>query len=382
MTESVSEEFEEKKLPRRDWILLPLLSLVTIIFLTTFSEFIARRVFTYTSTYGETYMVINSSSQSMGGVPNSVIWAKIPEGELTEYRLNSSGYRSNTDFGPKPPGTYRIVAIGSSLVLGLHVPIEKVFATTLSPELSQLTGKKVETINLGMAGSAGTPPVINLRFKDALAAQPDMILRVVTPWDIQHELSRASTNDGNTTPTTRESLLTKVIGKVHGHLSHAAFLLQHYLYQSQSQYVNTYLINGDTTYNSGFLSDDLNEEWKKQLNQFDKDDAAVQERVKAAGVPMVTVFVPLRAQAAMISMGEWPAGYNPYRLDDELHRIVTSHGGTYIDILPDIQNIPNPEQGYHPLEGHLNAHGHAMISRLLAKELTNGAVPALNATNP
>jgi len=94
-------------------------------------------------------------------------------------------------------------------------------------------------------------------------------------------------------------------------------------------------------------------------------------------VPLVVVLVPNRPQAAMISMGEWPAGYDPYKLDDELRSIVTSHGGTYIDILPEYRNMPNPEQHYFPVEGHLDADGHGIVSEILARELTSGAIPAL-----
>ena len=73
----------------------------------------------------------------------------------------------------------------------------------------------------------------------------------------------------------------------------------------------------------------------------------MEERAKAAGVPLVAVLVPNRAQSAMISMGEWPAGYDPYKLDNELSAIVTSHGGMYIDISAVTSApYPNPEQYY------------------------------------
>jgi hypothetical protein len=59
--------------------------------------------------------------------------------------------------------------------------------------------------------------------------------------------------------------------------------------------------------------------------------------------------------------------------------MVTRHGGIYIDILPDFRNIPDPEQYYFPVDGHLDADGHAIVSRMLAKELTNGVIPELRA---
>jgi hypothetical protein len=381
MTEPIAEEQQEKKLPRRDWILLPALSLATILFLVSLPELIAHLYYQESTTLGEDCMALTEASKNLGGIPNSVCWDKIQEGELTKYRLNSSGYRSDSDFGPKSPGTFRIVVIGSSYAVGDRVPIEDAFATRLAPELSQLTGKKIEILNEGMAGPTGYPSFVALRFKDALAAQPDLILRILTTWDVQMQSVNKQTRVRSTAPPAHVSRISELITKLHDHRWRLVFLMQHFLYLSQSQYVNAFLINGDTNNDTGFLNSELDAEWKKHLLEFDTNDANIEERVKAAGVSMVTVLIPIRSHAAMISMGEWPSGYNPYKLDDELRSVITSHGSAYIDILPDYRTIPNPEQGYYPIEGHLNISGHAIVSRLLAKELTSGAVPALNATN-
>ena len=99
-------------------------------------------------------------------------------------------------------------------------------------------------------------------------------------------------------------------------------------------------------------------------------------------MPVITVLLPNHAQAAMIAMGEWPAGYDPYKLDEELKSVVTGHGGTFIDLLPDLRTVPNPQQGFFPVEGHPNARGHATMSFVLARELTSGAVPALRVDSP
>jgi hypothetical protein len=127
----------------------------------------------------------------------------------------------------------------------------------------------------------------------------------------------------------------------------------------------------------GFLKVDQSADWQTRISYFDTYVAEIESRARSAGVPLAIVLVPQRAQAAMISMGNWPAGYDPYKLDDELRTIVLGHGGSYIDIFPDIRDIPNPEQYYFPVDGHPDGAGHAMISRLLAKELTSGAIPAL-----
>jgi hypothetical protein len=377
---------EEESLPRRDWIKLPLLGLATVVLLVCSTEIIARMIYTESKTAAEDCMVPNGSSSSVGGgIPNGVCWEKIAEGQPTEYRFNSNGYRSDTDFGPKVTGAFRIVVIGSSFAVGARVPIAEAFATKLSPELSRLTGQKVEIVNEGMAGAAGFPSIVALRFKDALAAKPDMILRILTPWDIQNESVAIPKRDRNTGSSAQKSRIAQFLSRVRefrlGNLYvHAAFMLRHLLYKSQSQYVKSFLMSGDSTYDTGFLRAETNAEWKRQLLRFSNADAGIEQRVKAAGVPLVTVFIPLRVQAAMISMGEWPAEFDPFKLDNELRAIITSHGGTYIDILPEFRNIPNPEQGYYPVEGHLNARGHTIIARLLAKELASRGLPALRSS--
>jgi hypothetical protein len=70
----------------------------------------------------------------------------------------------------------------------------------------------------------------------------------------------------------------------------------------------------------------------------------------------------------------------PYKLDDELRAVIVPHGGTYVDILPDYRNMPNPEQYYFPVDHHRDAEGHGIIVSLLAKEISGGAVPALKST--
>ncbi len=375
-----SENYEEQKLPRRDWILLPALCLLTCLLMLFASEFIAARFFQETNTSGEDCMVLSNASKGFGGIPNCVCWEKIREGNLVNYRLNSSGYRSNTNFGPKSPGTFRIVVIGSSYAVGLRVSVEEAFVTRLASELSQLTGKKIEVLNLGMSGITASPSIVSQRFQDALALQPDLILQILNSWDIQMQSVKMPTKVQIATPVTHLSRYGELKNIFSDHHLGIGIMVRHFLYQSQTQYVKTSLMNIETSNYTGFLKSDFDDDWKKHLSDFEKNDESIEKRVKAAGVPMVNVFLPIRVQAAMISMGEWPAGYDPYKLDDDLRSIITSHGGTYIDILPEYRNIPNPEQGYYPYEGHLNPLGHATIAHLLAQQLTSGVIPTLDAT--
>ena len=133
---------------------------------------------------GKTVWSINDPSYGVRGIPNCVVWEKIPEGKLIEYRFNGSGYRNNADFGPKSPGTYRIVIVGTSVAAGFRVAQEQTIAALLPAELSRLTGRKVEIYNEGLPLRPSSSIARN--FNEVLAADPDMILWIVSPLDISN----------------------------------------------------------------------------------------------------------------------------------------------------------------------------------------------------
>jgi hypothetical protein len=84
----------------------------------------------------------------------------------------------------------------------------------------------------------------------------------------------------------------------------------------------------------------------------------------------------------MISKGNWPAGYDPFKLEEEVRSNIVSNGGHFIDILSDYRGVPDPERSYFPVDGHPDASGQAIIFRFLAKELTNGTVAELKTSTP
>lgn len=391
------EGVKEAKLPRRDWIVLPLLSLLTICSILLALEVTAQRLFPNPVQPGRptlaNCLVMDDPSTGVRGVPNCNGWAGVYESGPAEYQLNSCGHRAGMECGAKPQGTYRIVLLGTSTALGWSLSREKTFAARLPGEIERLTGRKMDLYNEAMMWQS--PLDILLSFKDVEAAKPDMILWVMPPIlpltagdrvPPHDNLPRASSNDD-------AGVLPAVLSKAQGAVasgslidgmhylvgelqsSQIQFMLQHYLYESQTQFVTSYLRGNEAR----FLRSEPTPDWQHALTTFDGYFAQVAEQAKSAQVPLVVVMAPYRAQTAMVAMGEWPAGYDPYRLDRDLRTIVTKHGATYLDVLPDYRNIPNPEKDYFPIDGHPTAAGHAVLARLLAKEITGGAIPALNA---
>jgi hypothetical protein len=394
MTESAADDrgsTQEAKLPRRDWILLPLLSLLTICLLAGSTELIARRMFSESLSSINDCLIMDDPSTGVRAIPNSVCTYKIPEGQPVDYGFNSSGYRADQEYAPKPPGTYRIVMTGSSLAMGWGVPREKTFAALLPAELSRQTGRKVELYNHAMMYEV--PHIVDLRFNQTLAARPDLILWIVTYWDIQNAATVApvqikpiesSAFMGRTRRRLHEALAAKSIAGAVSDLestvrdllssTKSEYLLRHFSSESQSQYIRSHLDGPEAV----TLKVEPCAEWQSNLLAFDTYAADIEGRARAAGVPLAVVLVPWRVQAAMLGMGEFPKGYNPYKLDDEMRSIVATHGGIYIDILPDFRTIPNPEQNYFPVDGHPDVDGHAMIAGFLAKALINGTVPGFS----
>jgi hypothetical protein len=395
-------------LRRRDWVLLPAVSLLTICILAISAELISRWLYPSTQVGFQNCFAKNDPTGDAAATPNSVCWEEIPESTLkAEYRFNRRGHRAGAELSAKPPGTYRIVLIGSSITQGLFVPREKTFAALLPGELSMETGRKIEVYNEATGGKFRGGPFPTLdsaqHFDEVLAAQPDLILWVITPTDIMNASSKrnAESPDRGTVQeeprSARRSSKSRIFWstfvasiangtfgerlKSRWEETRTSIVLKHLLIASESQdeYVKSFLRNGD---DASFLKTEPDAKWQLQLQYFDAELAEVTRLAKGAGVPLVAVFVPNRPQAAMISKGDWPDGYDPFKLKDEVRDNVVSNGGQFIDILPDYRGIPSPERHYFPVDGHPDADGHSIICRFLVKQLTSGVVPELKTSNP
>jgi hypothetical protein len=383
-----SDRTNQAPFPLRDWILLPGISLLTVCILLLGTEFVARRLFSESKTSTESCLVLDDKDTGVRGVPNSVCREKVPEDQLVEYRFDNCGYRSGMQCVPKVPGTYRIVMTGSSIAIGERVPIDKTFATLLPQLLTERTGRRIELYNEGMP--YGFPRTTALRFQDVLARKPDMVLWVLTPADIgegEFVFAENAAESGDAKSKIwsklKEAVTTNsILDRVRNHVEHSrtGLMLQHFLYKNESegQYVTSYLMGPDRVI--GFLRSNMSPEWRVHLAEFEVRSKEIAARSADAGVTFVAVFLPNRAQSAMLAMGIWPSGYDPYALNRELGAIIVKQRGIFIDVLPGFRSIANPEQYYLPVDGHPTADAHAIFSKLMADGLTGGAVQALKSS--
>lgn len=70
-----------------------------------------------------------------------------------EYRINSRGYRDDEILQEKPPGAFRVLALGDSVLFGQGVSFAETTAERIQSALSDvLPGRNVEVINTAVAG--------------------------------------------------------------------------------------------------------------------------------------------------------------------------------------------------------------------------------------
>jgi hypothetical protein len=380
-----TESTQQQQLAKRDWIILPSLAVLTVLFLAGSVELTARHIYPALDTLAEDCMVFNDPTTGARGIPNSVCREKIPEGEVTEYHFNSCGYDTGMECGPKPPGQYRIVMIGTSFALGMRVPREKTFAALLPVELTELTQRRVALYNESVPYRY--PDTQALHFNEILNAHPDMLLWAMNPGDVTREAQIAQPNrEMNLSFPVRlwhrikTTLATESLSDAVQYFfrhTRTAVLMLNLLYSNQNQFVESSLMAPDGMI--GYLRSTPSEEWKKRLAEFDESFGSVEAQAKKAGVPVVVVLLPSHVQADMISMGDIPSGYDPYELSNQLRSIVSKDGGTYVDILPDLRKEPSIQRGYFALDGHPNALGHKVLAKVMAEDLSSGVVPALTA---
>jgi hypothetical protein len=370
---------ERRRAAPYDRVLLPLFAILAVSGITLLLAAVGLR-FSASKTSTLPCLIL-SADQPVRGNPGAVCWSRERESPLVQYRFNNFGYRSDFDYGPRVAGVRRIVLLGSSIVEGYAVNYKETFAAHLPRLLTEATGRKWEVYNDAMQW--GTPASVVRRLPDALASKPDLIVWPITPWDVENvSLVMPSWFLPGNQPVVaglmqrirmgfrRESLIQLVKSQWQRHVdaltqTGAIFMLQHYLYMNQQQYIQDYLRSDS----AGFLRRSLSEDWAAKLQTLDHIIASVSAQCRAAGIPLVLTLVPQRAQAALLSDGAWPADVDPYRLGSEIQSLAATHGAEYIDILHKFAQLSHPERLYYPVDGHLDADGQGVLARSLAQQL-------------
>ena len=383
----------ESRLRPRDWILLPLIGLLTIAAVCAATELVARHLYTEFDAAAEQCRHFTDPYTGIQRNASCIYHRKYLDSEDAEYRLNSRGYRDDTEVTPKRPGVFRIVLVGPSYPFGAGVQSDQSIAGILPKLLSQQLGRKVELYNEALQGIPGLPQNLNRRFADVLEAQPDLVLWVYSRKDLEMVLvTDPALEDGAAAPadanlaavmksdTSRSRGLPRGVRVFLASLkqgfknSRSSCLLQVLTSKSQSLLLKQALTGPSET--NDFLRTNPSDAWRTRLHAFDETFAAISDKASAAHVPLAAALLPGAPQAAMISMGEWPEGYDPYLVPKEVDQIAARHGAIPLDVVSEFRVIPDPERDFFPVNQHPNVAGNAILAQILATKLESaGLIP-------
>jgi hypothetical protein len=170
-----------RRLPRRDYILLPLIFIATILVLLGGGEIVAQLIYPQADGPEACEYLTPTGFRCH---PLCVSRSKVWEGPWVTQRFNDCGYPGPTACTLRPPGARRIVVVGSSTARGALVHYPDTFAARASSALSQQCRDLVDFQNLG------TEPTdvdrIDLRIPEALALKPSAIVMAIGPFDLAH----------------------------------------------------------------------------------------------------------------------------------------------------------------------------------------------------
>jgi hypothetical protein len=360
---------EEAPLPRRDLLILPLISICTIVLCLIAAESLAKHFFA--SQELNTCMV----SDPVHGAkfkPNCTVRMKAAEGPWVTSSYNDCGYRTKESCGPKPPGTTRIALLGSSSSEGYYNSYDQTFASLTAAELTKVLKRPVEVQNLGRAGC---DPICALnRVDEALALKPDVVMMAMSNFDMQNmETTGAALQNAKAiapiTPTYKEKVFSYLKEKK------AVVAVTHFLTENNPAFarvrVMTYLTNGDL---AGYLWKPFPATWNDRIQLLDGLLESAEAKCRNAHVPFVFIEIPTFQQVSSMGYQNLPAGVDPYAFTHSLQQLASQHQMQFINTT---DAFTKPNDTFYVVDGHMNANGNAVVARVVVERLLAEQMPAL-----
>jgi hypothetical protein len=352
-----------RKLPRRDWMILPLISLLTIVFMFGLSEVTTRLV--WTSGGSDPCRLPN---HAIGHSPECTAVLKSAEGPWVDYSYNDCGYRSEQPCHHKHPGSASIALLGASLAEGYMVPYRQTFAVRASAELTKASRRPVQIQNMGAFQC--WPNCAASRVDEALSLKPDAVILAISPFDVSQDIGDSS--PANLLPgVVNPSFIERSIQFFSD--SSTVVVAKHFLYQNSPTYVRLYLMQGDP---ADFLRQPFTPAWETRFSNLDMQLGVMAEKIRAAGIPFILVVAPEHAQTVLLGMQKLPPRVDSYAFEKRASAIAEKHRIVFVDALKDFRDVaPQVNSLFYPEDGHLTAMGHALISQAIVRSCLSSSHP-------
>lgn len=361
----------------KDYILIPLISLITVLFMFGTAEFATRLMWPEQSddvcVHKDEFGVLRAQS-------NCTSQTKIAEGPPVSYHFNECGYRTFDSCGAKPPGTLRIVMLGSSITEGLHVPYEQTFAERTARALTRAAGRKVQVENLGLATLS--PLNCYRRVDEAIALRPDVVVYAVAPFDLDQAMDPVQLANRNNPRVVAigpqahyaKPTLLKALQRALND-SRTFLVAQHYLFSNTDTFLRIYLAYGDK---ADYLRQPLSPRWQARYSDFNLVLTDMAERFHRAGIPLLLMAVPSRPEASLLSVEHPPPHTDGFAFDRTLEQMAAKLNVGYVDGISEFAGTSHSDRLFYIVESHITGDGHAVLARALVRNLLNGSVPAFS----
>jgi hypothetical protein len=293
---------------------------------------------------------------------------------MVEYRFNECGYRSAKPCSKKPPGTLRLVLIGTSIPMGLYVPNDQTFATRAESALNRLCSRPVEVQNLGSMSSLQFQTE---RIAEALKLSPDAVVLTVTPYDL------VATGHTPQQPSTQKlsETFNSVLRQLELRLRHskAVLAIAHFMLEDPEILFQDFSKIGSSR---EVMSLPVPAAGERRFAAF----AAILDNIKAQlngyTVPFIVMTAPNRVSAALLSNHAQIDGVDGSWFGRHIGEIAAERGALTLDLTPDFAGVPHAERLFFPVDNHPNGDASAVIAKALVNRLTDGSVPGWGACRP
>jgi GDSL-like Lipase/Acylhydrolase family len=338
------------QVPRRDYVLLPLIFVMTIFVLLGGGEIITRLVYVQDNDVEPCEYIAPAGYRYH---PMCTSRTKVWEGPWVTQHFNDCGYRSANACGTLPAGSLRVVVVGSSTARGALVNYDDSFAARAAAALTKQCSGLVDFQNLG----SEPPDVrrIDQRMSEALGLHPTAIVMTIGPFDLENLKDPAPAAEAK--PPQKQSPLRILVSMLRQ--SRLFELMQYHLYSDPSFQVRAFLLNGDP---ADYVRRPLSAAWQQRVDDLGDLLGRITAHTAPANVPVLLFYIPERAQVALAKMSSDPPGVDPFVLGEAVNQAAAKHGVRFLDSTKAFASAPNFQSLFYLTDGHPQAGGHAALA--------------------
>ena len=287
------------------------------------------------------------------------------------YSNNSQGFRGSREYGPKQPGSFRLLLLGDSFTYGIGVNDDQTFACHLEQSLRQHQ-PATEVINAGCAGK-GTDYALKLFQTRGAKLQPEVTVLCFFPNDFQDnargEYYDLKPRGGLQVKSLAREGLKAVLFQLPGYnwlisRSQAANLVKQAMvdYLTASQASQAAPASAGLVVSYSYAGQRYSDDANRQVTEIYA--AQLMAAARQAGSQLVFFYIPVAAEV------------EDYRRAQELSpdeqaikEIIETRGGTLHSLTPVLAGDPGNLRELYFAEGHWTSRAHLLAGRYLGNIL-------------